>query len=83
MTKLVPYLSDEEIEKDSQALLAEYSQARGIVIEPPIAIDDIIEKYLKIGIEFDDTHRLFRVPRSGTRNNRWVSTRRSTPKEQP
>ena len=34
-------------------------------IEAPIAIDDIIEKHLKIGIEFDDTHRLFGVPRSG------------------
>jgi Zn-dependent peptidase ImmA (M78 family) len=65
MTKFVPYLSDETIEKDAQALLAEYSQTRGILIQPPIAIDDIIEKYLKIGIEFDDTHRLFHVPRSG------------------
>ena len=27
--------------------------------------DDIIEKHLKLGIEFDDTHRLFGVPRSG------------------
>ena len=35
------------------------------MIEPPIPIDDIIEKHLKIGIEFDDTHRLFGVPRSG------------------
>lgn len=33
------------IEKDAQALLAEYAHARGVVIKPPIAIDDIIEKY--------------------------------------
>ena len=32
---------------------------------PPIPIEDIIEKHLKIGIEFDDMHRLFEVPRSG------------------
>src|ERR1700677_2147622 len=65
MTKLVSYVSDEGIEKDAQSLLAEYAHARSVVIEPPIAIDDIIEKYLKIGIEFHDTHRLFGVPRPG------------------
>ncbi|HZZ24118.1 MAG TPA: hypothetical protein VFE60_16745 [Roseiarcus sp.] len=65
MTKFVSYVPDEAIEKDAQALLAEYAHARGVTIEVPIAIDDIIEKHLKIGIEFDDTHRLFGVPRSG------------------
>src|SRR5258708_15561712 len=65
MTKFVSYVPDEAIEKDAQALLAEYAHARGVVIEAPIAIDDIIEKHLKIGIEFDDTHRRFGVPRSG------------------
>ena len=59
MTKFVSYVPDEAIEKDAQALLAEYAHARGVPIEAPIAIDDIIEKHLKIGIEFDDTHRLF------------------------
>jgi Zn-dependent peptidase ImmA (M78 family) len=65
MTKFVSYVSDEAIERDAQALLAEYSHARGVTIGAPIGIDDIIEKHLKIGIEFDDTHRLFGVPRSG------------------
>ena len=51
--------------RDAQALLAEYAQARGVTIEPPIPIDDIVEKHLKLGIEFDDMHRLFGVPRSG------------------
>ena len=61
----VAYMSDEAIEKDAQALLADYARERGMAIEAPIPIDDIIEKHLKIGIEFDDTHRLFDVPRSG------------------
>jgi Zn-dependent peptidase ImmA (M78 family) len=61
----VAYMSDEAIEKDAQALLADYARERGTPIEAPIPIDDIIEKHLKIGIEFDDTHRLFSVPRSG------------------
>src|ERR1700691_4020093 len=65
MTKFVSYVPDEAIEKDAEALLAEYAHARGVGIEAPIAIDDIIEKHLKIGIEFDDTHRLFGLPRSG------------------
>jgi Zn-dependent peptidase ImmA (M78 family) len=61
----VAYMSDEAIEKDAQALLADYARERGVPIKAPIPIDDIIEKHLKIGIEFDDTHRLFGVPRSG------------------
>lgn len=60
----VSYISDEKIENDAQALLAGYARQRGTPIEAPIPIDDIIEKHLKIGIEFDDTHRLFGVPRS-------------------
>ena len=39
MTKFVSYVSDEAIEKDAQALLAEYAHARGVPIEAPIAID--------------------------------------------
>ena len=65
MPKKVPYLPEEQIERDAEALLAEYAQARGVVIEPPIPIEDIVEKHLKLGIEFDDMHRLLGVPRSG------------------
>src|SRR5215203_4915189 len=67
MTKKVPYLSEEQIERDAAALLAEYEQARGVVIEPPIPIESIVEKHLKLGIEFDDTDRVFGVPRFGHR----------------
>jgi hypothetical protein len=65
MSKPVPYLSDEAIESDAALLLTEYAHARGIVIAPPIPIEDIVEKHLKLGIEFDDTHKLFGVPCSG------------------
>ena len=40
-------------------------RARGVILEPPIPIEDIVEKHLKLGIEFDDTHDLFGVPRTG------------------
>jgi Zn-dependent peptidase ImmA (M78 family) len=65
MTKFIPFLAEEAIERDAAALLAEYAKARGIAIVPPIPIEDIVEKHLKLGIEFDDTHKLFSVPRSG------------------
>lgn len=65
MPKKVPYLREEQIERDATALLAEYAHARSVVITPPIPIEDIVEKHLKLGIEFDDMHRLLRVPRSG------------------
>ena len=58
-------LYEEQIERDASALLAEFSAARGVVVAPPIPIEDIIEKHLKLLVEFDDTHRLFGVPRSG------------------
>jgi hypothetical protein len=47
MSKPVPYLSDEAIESDAALLLTEYAHARGIVIAPPIPIEDIVEKHLK------------------------------------
>jgi Zn-dependent peptidase ImmA (M78 family) len=66
MTKFVPYLAEEQIEQDAMSLLAEYARIRGVSIEPPVPIEDIVEKHLKLGIEFDDTHRLFDVPRSSS-----------------
>jgi len=54
MRKFVPYLAEEAIEREAEALLAEFAHARDVVIEPPIPIEDIMEKHLKLGIEFDD-----------------------------
>ena len=65
MPKKVPYLDEQQIERDVAALLAEYQQARCVVIRRQLPIDDIVEKHLKLGIEFDDMHRLFNYPRSG------------------
>ena len=64
MNKFVPYLPEAAIERDAAALLSEYAHARGVAIVSPIPIEDIVEKYLKLGIEFDDTHRLFGIPRA-------------------
>ena len=63
MPRVVPYLSEEAIERDAAALLAEYSQKRRVAITPPIPIEDIVEKHLKLRIEFDDMHARQNVPR--------------------
>jgi Zn-dependent peptidase ImmA (M78 family) len=66
MTLEVPYLADETIERDAEALLAQFAHARGMPIRAPIPIEDIIEKHLKLHMEFDDLHRLLGVPRGGS-----------------
>jgi Zn-dependent peptidase ImmA (M78 family) len=65
MTLRVPYITDETIERDADALLAQYAHARGLKIRAPIPIEDIVEKHLKLRVEFDDLHQLLEVPRSG------------------
>ncbi len=62
MTKFVPYLREAVIERDATALLAEYAAAQGCALTLPIPIEDIVEKHLKLGVEFDDAHRRFGVP---------------------
>jgi Zn-dependent peptidase ImmA (M78 family) len=61
----VPYIADEIIERDAEALLAEYAHGKGVEIRAPIPIEDIVEKHLKLHIEFDDLHRRLEVPRKG------------------
>ena len=34
-----------------------------MTIEPPIPVEDIVEKYLKLRIEFDDMHARHNIPR--------------------
>jgi Zn-dependent peptidase ImmA (M78 family) len=63
MSRLVPYLAEEVIERDAAALLAEYEHTRGVTLEPPIPVEDIVEKHLKLRIEFDDLHARHNVPR--------------------
>lgn len=65
MALRVPYVPDDVIERDAEALLGEFAHARGIEVRAPIPIEDIVEKHLKLHVEFDDLHRLLDVPRSG------------------
>jgi len=63
MNRHVPYLAEDAIERDAAALLAEFAHARGIVLEPPIPVEDIVEKHLKLRIEFDNLHARYNIPR--------------------
>ena len=65
MSLRVPYIADQTIERDAEALLAQYAHARGLEIRAPIPIEDIVEKHLKLRVDFDDLHRLLGVPRDG------------------
>jgi len=70
MTLRVPYIADESIERDAEALLAQYARAKGLEVKAPIPIEDIVEKHLKLRVEFDDLHRLLGVPRGDLGLNR-------------
>jgi hypothetical protein len=61
----VPYIPADCIERDAEALLNEFAQPRRLRIAPPIPIEDVLEKHLKLGIEFDDMHARLGVPRRG------------------
>jgi hypothetical protein len=63
MTVRVPFISEESIERDANALLAQFTRARHTEIKAPIPIEDIVEKHLKLQVEFDDLHRLFGLQR--------------------
>jgi pimeloyl-CoA synthetase len=49
MSIRVPFLNKEQIERDVEALLAEFANKRGSRVFLPIPIEDIVEKHLKYG----------------------------------
>jgi hypothetical protein len=63
MTVRVRFVSEESIERDANTLLAEFARARHTEIKAPIPIEDIVEKHLKLQVEFDDLHSLFGLQR--------------------
>jgi IrrE N-terminal-like domain len=65
MTIQVSYLSHEAMELDARALLGQYARARGVTVKAPIPIEDVVEKYLKLRVDFDDLHEVLNVPQVG------------------
>jgi len=54
----VPYLSREQIEREAEALIVEYEQARGVIVGPQIPIEDIIEKHLRPSVKLAEMHQI-------------------------
>ena len=63
MSQGLPYLSEDAIERHAAQLLAEFARARRVTLAPPVPIEDVIEKHLRLRIDFDDLHALHTVPR--------------------
>ncbi len=70
----VPFLPDRQIEQEAEVLLAEYGQAHGAVTEPPVPVDEMIELYLGLSLEFHDMQKLFGV--GDVHGALWVNERR-------
>lgn len=62
----VPYLSEDEIEKQAALLLAEYNVSRGLRLVAPIPVEELLERHLKLTLDFDDLHGKLGVPMSGS-----------------
>jgi IrrE N-terminal-like domain len=52
----VPFLSQQEIERSALTLLAAFGKVRDGKIAPPVPVEDILEKHLKLTLDFDDLH---------------------------
>src|SRR5579885_2178452 len=50
----VKYLPKQHIEWNAQKLLAEYGGRYGDVVVPPIPVEEILEKHLKLTLEIDN-----------------------------
>jgi hypothetical protein len=61
----VKYLSENEIERQAAYLLAEFNIPRGLRLVAPIPVEDLLERHLKLRLDFDDLHSRLGVPRSG------------------
>jgi hypothetical protein len=62
MTIKVRHLSEYEIEKDADLLLAEYAQTTGASVKLPVPVDQITTYHLALQLEFADLHETLHVP---------------------
>jgi hypothetical protein len=66
MAIAVPFLSEREIEHAATSLLVEFGGLRaGGTIRPPVPIEKVLEKHLRLTLDFDDLHGKLGIPRDG------------------
>jgi hypothetical protein len=58
----VRYLSEDEIEKEAELLLAEYAETTGEPIKLPVPVEDITTYHLALRLGFADLHETLRIP---------------------
>jgi hypothetical protein len=68
------FMKDQEFEDETILLLAEYGGKHGPELSPPIPIDEIVELYLKLQLEFKDMQHEFGV--DDVHGALWVNERR-------
>jgi len=62
MTINVRFLSDQQIEQDTQALLAAYCHQQGKALRNPVPVDDILETHLGLSLDFDNLQKMLGIP---------------------
>ena len=55
------FMQPQEFEEEAAQLLTEYGQKHGMVTTPPVPVDEIVELYLKLSLEFIDMQAEFGV----------------------
>ena len=58
----VRYLSEDQIEKEAELLLAEYAETAGGPIKLPVPVEDITTYHLALRLGFADLHETLRIP---------------------
>ena len=62
MTIQVKYLSEQQIERDAQALLTAYFHELGKPVQIPVPAEDILELHLGLSLDFDDLQSVLGIP---------------------
>ncbi len=55
----VPFLPEVRIERDADALIAEYAHGRGVVVAAPVPVEDILELHIGLTFAIEDLAALF------------------------
>lgn len=68
------YMPDQDFEDEAALLLAEYGRKHAQILAPPVPIDEIVELFLELQLEFLDMPQLFGV--DDVHGALWVNERR-------
>ena len=68
-------MKDQEFEDEAALLLAEYGNKHGQVMAPPVPVDEMVEVYLGLSLEFLDMQKLFGV--DDIHGALWVNEKRA------